>query len=92
MNSKPSKREMEVIAAMTKYPFAMTASVLARVMSFDGPCPWCPVLPPKEGEQCAVVPRTSADRCRLLHSLLERGKIKDLNCHRYPQYVRSELI
>jgi hypothetical protein len=51
-------------------------AVVARVLNLDAPCDWCPVGPPKPGEQCATVPRTSADRVRrVLLGLKRAGKV-----------------
>ncbi len=83
-----NSRDKEVLDAMKKYERGVTPTVLARWLNLRAPCGWCPVLPPKPGTLCAVVPRrTQARVARVLARLERAGLIEDLKIWRLPLWV-----
>lgn len=65
-------REQAVTAAVRGG--ATRPAVIARHLNLKSPCPWCPVGPPKPGERCASVPRSSREAVRrVLLRLASRG-------------------
>lgn len=54
-----TEREQQVLAAMRSTHWAGRPAWLARVLNRDGPCDWCPVGTPRQGEKCASVPPSS---------------------------------
>lgn len=79
-------KERELLDALPKGVGVMPAQA-ARYLNLDRRCSWCPVLPPKADERCAVVPRTSRDRVeRVLKRLAAGGHVRACK-FRYTFYV-----
>ncbi len=87
-------REEQVVAVMRKNKWVpMKPSVLTRYMNLESPCDWCPVLPPKPKEKCAVVPKSSRLKVgAALLGLAKKGVVVDLKVHRHPSYVLTEML
>lgn len=87
-------RESEVLHLIKTSRLPSHPSVIARLLNWKRPCDWCPVLPPKPGKKCAVVPRTSRDRVyRVLMSLRAKGHlVRVYILSRKPDYVTRELF
>lgn len=83
-----SARERDALAAIARWPACRGGAQLARFLNLRKSggrwrrvrCAWCPVGPPRPGEQCASVPRRSREvAARVLRALASKGLLVHLH-------------
>lgn len=89
MTDTPDAREQQALAVVSRWPSGVYGPThLARLLNLDGPCAWCPVLPPKEGERVAVVPAASRAAARaVLGRLVRKGLLVYVRVLRLGMYL-----
>jgi hypothetical protein len=86
-----SAREADVLRCLHREPIIhyFQAAQVCRILNIDGPCEWCRILPPKPGERCAVIPKGSLRKVKvILKRLYQSGVLQysHFNTFRKPMY------
>jgi hypothetical protein len=88
-----TERERDVLRAFGVMKLVQPVH-MARLLNLNGKkCWWCPVDPPKQGEQCAAVPRKSRERVkRVLDAMVKNGLLVRVREPAFSEswYMRSE--
>ena len=82
--AKLTAREQEVMAATIGFEGPIHATVMVRLLNIKSPCEWCPIDPIHPRKNRQDVSKSSTQKAyRVLKSLANKGKIRDLKSRRF---------